>query len=120
VQESFKFDVPPADVGQVGPTGEPLPPINGRSLQSRHASYTGAVHAAETRSANITALCQLWREPRTINEIQVITGLPLSSVCSLKSAIEDELEEVDYEVIDWGPHRKPTKRTRWRIRTVSR
>jgi hypothetical protein len=116
MQETFSFEAPPVDVGQVSPTGQTLPPIAGRTAPARHSSYTGAVHAAETRSANIVALRQLWREPRTINEIAAITGLPLSSVCSLKSAIEDELEFVDFEVIDWGPRRRSTKRARWRLK----
>lgn len=113
---AFDFAEPVADVRRVSPVGQPLPPINGTTPRSRHASYTGAVHAAETRSANIVVLRQLWREPRTLNDIHVITGLPLSSVCSLKSAIENELEEVDHEVIDWGPGRKATKRTRWQLK----
>jgi len=91
-------------------------PINGKTPMARHASYTGAVHACETRSANLVAMRQLWREPRTLNEIATIMGLPVSSVCSLKSAIEDELETVDFEEVNWGPGRRPTKRTRWRLR----
>lgn len=96
---------------------EPLPPINGSTPKSRHASYTGAVHAAETRSANIVALRQLWRWPMTINEAAVLMQLPVSSICSLKASIADELEVVDFEFVSWGAHRKPTKRCRWRIRT---
>jgi hypothetical protein len=91
-------------------------PINGKTPQSRHASWTGARHAEETRSANIVALRQLWHEPRTMNEIAAITGLPITSVCSLKAAIEDELVFVDYEVIEWGTGRRSTKRSRWQIR----
>ena len=114
--QGLDFDAPIVDVRQVAPTGAPRPPIAGRTTTSRHASYTGAVHAEETRSANIVALQQLWREPRTMNEIAAITGLPMSSVCSLKSALEVELEAVDFELIEWGEGRKATKRTRWRIR----
>jgi hypothetical protein len=113
---SFDFAEPVADVRSVSPVGEQLPPINGNTPLSRHASYTGAVHAADARSANIVALRQLWREPRTINEIAAITGLPVSSVCSLKSALGDELEEIDLEVVEWGVDRRATKRTRWRLK----
>jgi hypothetical protein len=42
-----------------------------------------------------------------------VTGYPLSSVCSLKALIADELEEVDHEIMTWG-NGKTTKRTRWR------
>ena len=115
-EPTFNFDAEPVDVRQVGPTGERLAPFRGRSVMSRHTSYTGALHATEARSANILTLRQLWTVPRTMNEIAAISGLPLSSVCSLKSAIEDDLEEIDMEVIEWGDGRRPTKRTRWRIK----
>jgi hypothetical protein len=113
---TFDFATSPVDPRAVSPMGETLPPVNGSTSMSRHSSYTGAVHAAETRSANIMALRQLWREPRTMNEIAAIAGLPLSSVCSLKAAIAEELEAVDLETIEWGDGRKATKRTRWRLR----
>lgn len=115
-QPGLNFARPIADVSTTSPAGESLPPIAGATVQARHASYTGAVHAAEARSANIVALRQLWREPRTINEIATITRLPVSSVCSLKSAIAGELEFVDYELVEWGDGRRPTKRSRWRLR----
>ena len=95
---------------------ETLPPINGRTPLSRDSSYSGAVHAAETRSANIWTLRQLWREPLTINDVAALAHLPVSSVCSLKAAIHDELEEVDQELIMWGDGRRHTKRTRWRLK----
>ena len=92
-----------------------LPPINGRTVKARHASYTGAVHALKSRSANLVALRQLWREPRTLNEISVLSGLPVSSVCSLKAALEAELEVVDFETVEWS-HGRTTKRCRWRLK----
>lgn len=113
---AFNFDTPPVDPTAVSPVGEPRPPINGKTPLSRHASYTGAVHADETRSANIGMLRQLWREPLTMQDVAAITKLPLSSVCSLKSAIDDELEAFDVVPVEWGDGRKPTKRTRWRLK----
>lgn len=112
---SLDFSVPPVDVRTTGPTGAPVP-FQGLTVASRHSSWTGAEHAEETRSANIAAIRAHWKEPHTIIEIAELTHLPISSVCSLKSAIEDELEFVDYEPIDWGEGRKATKRSRWRIR----
>jgi hypothetical protein len=91
-------------------------PFQGATRRSAHASYTGAVSASQTRSANLTALRQLWREPRTMVEMSTISGLPLSSICSLKACLANELEVVDFEDIHWGDGRKATKRTRWRIR----
>jgi len=119
-QVDFDFaPPPPVDPRSTSPTGEALelPPINGSTTASRHASYTGALHALETRSANIERLREVWREPRTMNEVHDITGLPLSSICSLKSAIDDELMEVGYQLVEWGEGRRPTKRTRWKVRT---
>ena len=104
-------------VSSSGPRLRELPPINGTTPKSRHASYTGAVHALHARSANLVALRQLWREPRTLNEISVLSGLPVSSVCSLKAALDAELEIVDFETVEWGEGRRPTKRCRWRLKT---
>ena len=115
MQPGFDFTPQPVDPQTTSPTGEPLPPVNGTTRLSRHASYTGAVSASETRSANIVALRQLWREPRTINEIAAITGLPVSSVCSLKAALD--LEAVGLEPVEWGDGRCATKRTLWRLRS---
>lgn len=109
-------DSDPVDLRAVGQRGETLAPFQGKTAQTAHASWTGAVHATEARSANLTMLRQLWREPRTMNEIAEISGLPLSSVCSLKSSIEDELEEVDFEIKHWGDGKPDTKRTRWRLK----
>lgn len=114
--ESLFSDPEPVDVRAVGPRGEALAPFQGKTAQTAHASYTGAVHATEARSANLTMLRQLWREPRTMNEIADISGLALGSVCSLKSLIEDELEEVDMQIIHWGGGKPDTKRTRWRLK----
>ncbi len=98
------------------PFAEPLPPFQGRSPRARHASLSGAVCAARTRSANMQRLRDLWQEPHTLNEVAALSGLPLTSVCSLKANLEDQLEVYDYAVIEW-PHRMPTKRCRWRLRS---
>jgi|SRR6185503_2561098 len=90
-------------------------PFHGRSQASRDASKSGARHAEETRSANIALMRKVWVEPHTMHEIHELTGLPLSSVCSLKSAIEDELEVVDHVTIEWGEGRRATQRTRWKL-----
>lgn len=107
-------DPDPVDVRAVGPRGEALAPFQGKSPQTTHASWTGAVHATEARSANLTMLRQLWRDPLTLNQVATISGLPLSSVCSLKAALEDELEFVDHEIVQWQG--RSTKRSRWRLR----
>lgn len=96
-----------------------MPPYQGKTAISREASYSGAVHASETRSANIWTLRQLWRRPLTINDVAALAKLPVSSVCSLKAALEDELEAVDKEMIVWTAvdgKQRTTFRTRWKLK----
>jgi hypothetical protein len=112
-QSALSFDAPIAEVRSTDPDGRAF--INGRTAQSRHASYTGAMRAQATRSAHITALRLVWQQPLTINAVADLTGLPVSSVCSLKAALADELEAVDFETVTWGSGRT-TKRTRWQLR----
>ena len=113
---ALDFSVPTVDVTRESPQGEPLPPINGRTIAARHASFTGAVHACHARGEKLVALRQLLTHhgPLTINEVAAITGWPLSSVCSLKSALPDVVPD-GFEVVEWRAG-KATKRTRWIIR----
>lgn len=92
-------------------------PFQGSTRSSKHASWTGSVHATKARGEKVVALRQLLRNhgPMTLNEAAVITGWPLSSICSLKAAITDELEPDGFDVQDWGDGRT-TKRTRWKFR----
>lgn len=123
MQPLFDFSVPVSDLAKVGPTGNRLPPVNGTTPQSRHASWSGAVLAAETRSANIALLRQLWQEPHTMHEIADLSGLPIESVCSLKSAMASELSWVDYVRVEWGlrpdGRMKVTRRSRWQLRACA-
>ena len=89
------------------------PPFQGKTISSRHASWTGAEHAKETRSRNLIVLQHLWIDPMTMQEVAELSGLPLSSVCSLKACLD--LEAVGFQSVEW-PGRKPTKRTTWRLK----
>jgi hypothetical protein len=113
-QPGFAFAAPLADVQQVGPTGAPH---QGSSQLPAHASYTGAVLANKGRGEKVEALRQLLTHhgPLTLNECAVITGWPLSSICSLKSALGDQVVAVDLETQTWDDGRT-TRRTRWGIR----
>lgn len=98
---------------------EPFPPHQGKTPLTRETSYSGAVHAAETRSVNIWKLRQLWREALTINDVAALAHLPVSSVCSLKAAMQEELEEIDKEMIIWqrlDGRKRTTFRARWRLK----
>lgn len=116
---AFDFAEPAVDINRVSPTGQSLPPFQGKTPQSAHASYTGALAAQETRSANLATLRDLWRQPRTINAVAALSGLPVASVCSLKACMGDALEVAGLESVSWGPERRMTKRTRWQLRKGS-
>jgi len=91
-------------------------PFHGLSDQSRSASKSGALYAAENRSENIAQLRTLWRQPHTMHEIAALAHLPLSSVCSLKAEIEDELTAVGFQRIEWEGGRRSTRRTCWQLK----
>lgn len=114
-QPALDWSSEPVDVRQVSPMGVPLPPFQGKTPRSAHASYTGAVKAQERRSINLERLRALWVEPFTMEQVAAITCLPLASICSLKACIEDELEVVDMVPQTW-PTGRQTKRCRWRLK----
>jgi len=88
-------------------------PFQGLTRASTHSSWTGALSASEHRSANLDAMRRLWTEPRTINEMATLMGLPVSSICSLKAVLP--LEPCGFETVTW-PNSRSTKRTKWRLR----
>jgi hypothetical protein len=97
------------------PVAETLPPFEGRTVQAKHASYTGAVHAHETRQSQIDRLRRVWVQPLTLNEAAEATGIPLASVCRRKAEMEQGLEFVEFQTVQWAG--RSTKRTRWKLRT---
>lgn len=94
---------------------EPVP-YQGRSQETRAASFSGAVVASQRRGQKLHRLLDVIREqgPLTLNEMAEFTGWPLSSICSLQAALKPQLETAGYEVVHVGT--RATKRTRWRIR----
>jgi hypothetical protein len=112
----FAFALPLADVARVSASGSPVP-FQGEGPLPTHASYTGAVLARRGRGEKVEALRQLLTHhgPLTLNECSVITGWPLSSICSLKAALGDLVIAVDLETQSWDDGRT-TRRTRWAIR----
>lgn len=111
-------DTPVVDPREIGPTGASLPPIEGRTVQARHASYTGALYAHEKRHTQHAQLREAWRVPRTLNEAADATGIPLASVCRRKAELESELVFVEFQTIDHGPGKRTTKRARWQLRSA--
>jgi hypothetical protein len=124
------FSAPVADVRSVGPTGEPRPPIAGNTVESRHASYTGARAVVEVWSSRQSAYLQLINQAGALSDQEAAALLKwaLSSVNSVRGALEDLAEvrgkapmfEPDgYDVhvyTDESGVERTTKRTRWRIR----
>jgi hypothetical protein len=95
----------------------PIPTYyQGSRIESLQASFSGAIQALQGRGEKVTALRQLIGNhgPLTLNDCAAITGWPLSSICSLKAAIDDELEADGHEIIQWDG--KTTRRTRWRMK----
>ncbi len=90
--------------------------VSGVTPESRESSRTGAVAAEAVRGRHLATLRRLWREPRTLNEIADLSGLPITSVCSLKASMEADLEWHSYEHIAGTATRKATKRSRWKLR----
>lgn len=128
---SLDFGLPPVDPARVGPTGRPLdpPPIAGRSLQSRHASATGASAVVHTWAWRQSAYLQLMRQagPLTDHEAAAVLKLPLSSINSVRGALEKrarthKLPPVfvadgfdEHRFVDPGGSPRVTRRTRWRL-----
>ncbi len=99
------------------PAVKPVP-FRGLTATTREASQSGAVHATRARGEKVAAVLQVIRNHGAITaqDISGVTGYPINSVCSLLDAIRDQVEPDGCELVDWGDGRRPTKRTRWRIR----
>jgi hypothetical protein len=124
------FSAPVADVRQVGPTGEVLPPIAGKTAESRHASYTGARAVVEVWTARQSAYLQLLNNAGALSDHEAAALLKcgLYSVNSVRGALQDRaLERTGkpmfvpdgYDVhtyTDESGVERTTKRTRWKIR----
>ena len=91
------------------------PPVSGLTVESGASSQSGAEAAAQVRHKHTATVLALWAEPRTLNEIAALAGLPLASVCSIKASIENSLTWDSYVVVT-RPDGRTTKRSRWRTR----
>lgn len=86
----------------------------GATAQTRRTSHSGAVAAQKDRATKIATLRRLWRSPATIQEMASIAGVAISSVCSLKQCLGDDLIEVGEREQYW-PDGRVTKRTVFQI-----
>lgn len=87
-------------------------PAQGSTADSLATSRTGAEAADRVRSRNLDVLLNLWREPKTMHDVAALSGLPLSSVCSLKAALVGDLVWHSKETKAW-PDGRTTQRSRW-------
>lgn len=94
-------------------------PISGRTPQTRHASYTGALAAEDALSAKQAQYLGLLGEvgPITDWEASLRLGWPLSSVNSIRNSagVRDRVVPCGFETAQWADG-KTTKRTRFTLR----
>lgn len=116
-QPSLDWSAPIADVRSVSPSGQALPPINGRTPETREASRTGARVAVHTWGVKQSAYLQLLNAggALTDNEAAALLMWPLSSVCSIRNSLLAHVQTDGFETAVWDEGRT-TRRTRWRLR----
>ena len=91
-------------------------PYQGSTVTTRESSRSGSDRVTPEYRGKAAQLLDLFRRgPYTLNEASEILKVPLSSICSLKWCIDEELEEFDTVTIPWATG-KQTQRTRWRAK----
>jgi hypothetical protein len=98
------------------PLFDDVPPTyyQGRTAISRQASASGAVAARADRASKVDRVRRLWRKPYTMQQVQQITGIPLTSICSIKACLDRELIAVGSDDKYWADGRV-TCRTVWQL-----
>jgi hypothetical protein len=86
----------------------------GSTARSRRTSASGAAAALVDRRRKVDTLRRLWARPMTIQEISLVSGYPIASVCSLKKCLGADLLDVGESEKFWSDGRV-TKRTIWQI-----
>ena len=90
-------------------------PFGGEEPIARHASWTGAEKAAEGRKAQTARYIKALVSEGPLTDVQASarTGLPLSSVCSIRNGLGPCVRSQGQpERVSWGSGRT-TLRTRW-------
>ena len=104
------------------PDPTPQPPINGRTPQARHASWTGAREAIKTWTHKQSAYLQLLTQAGSLTDQEAAALLhwPLSSVNSIRNGLTDRIVTDGYDLHQFtNSHGTPctTKRTKWKVRS---
>lgn len=124
-QGGLDFSAPAVDPQSVSPTGQALPPIAGKTTQSKHASYTGARQAVKTYAVRTSEYLQLLRNAGALTDhaAAALMHCGLSSICSIRNGIIDQAKAAGKEAPivpdgfdeqEWADGGK-SKRTRWRL-----
>ncbi len=89
-------------------------PVSGRSVQARHASWTGAREAQVRRGEKQATYAQILRNhgPMTDQDVAALTKWPLSSVNSIRDSFGDQIVAQGLEPSPFGR----AKRTQWGFR----
>lgn len=89
-------------------------PFSGSTPMSRHASWTGAEHAATRAGTQLDQLLIAYRTfgPLTDHEASVKTGLVLATICARRGTLVSR-GLVEAKDLIQGPH--GPKNTRWGI-----
>lgn len=92
---AFSFEQPPVDPARVSPAGEPIVYVAGRSPQARHASQQAAAQVKAGRATKTAAYLELLGDqgPMTDHAASLCLRVPLSSVCSIRNAINDRYRQ---------------------------
>ena len=87
------------------PLFDELPPFQGKTPQTRHASYTGAVVAVRRATSQASRMLVLYLErgSSTDGELASIMGLPEGRISARRSGLM-KLDLVQYCDVVQGPH----------------
>jgi len=80
---------------------QPAAPFHGRTERTRTASQSGARAALSDRAQKVDIVRRAWRKPYTMQEVSSFTGIPLTSICSIKACLDPELSEVGSQEKLW-------------------
>jgi len=106
------------------------PPFQGRTIASRHASWTGAQAVRETWTARQSAYLQLLNQAGSLNDFEAAALLKcnVSSVNSVRNAIVKAAEREgkpepfktdgfdEHRFVDFTGVERVARRTRWKIK----
>lgn len=124
-QPDLFASAPAVDPRSVSPTWHELPPWQGKTQQSAHASYTGARQAVKTYGAKVSEYLQILANGGPISDhaAAALMQCGLSSICSIRNSLIDRalaegheppIVPDGFDAQEWADG-GVTRRTRWRL-----